>query len=256
MSWRTWTPDALSSEARPYRVAAAWRAVEAQHVAATMRLTDSLEEQRVLEELVEAHKPPVPPAVPRSLDYLLSTPFRYRPGHRGSRFRAPGERRGVFYAAELERAALAEKAFYKLLDLAESVGATSPTWSGQVTLFSVPLATARTLDLTAPPLAADRAAWVRLTDYGPCQALASASRKAAIDLIRYESVRDPERSAALALLDPAGFAAKKPKALRTWHLHADARGARVAEDFTRRAFAFPREQFDADPRMAPLASLT
>ena len=71
----TWTRAALSSERR--RLAgAAWRVVEAQHRVSTMKLVDTLAEQSVLESLIDATKPPLPPEC-RRLPYLLSTAFRY-----------------------------------------------------------------------------------------------------------------------------------------------------------------------------------
>ncbi len=93
-----------------------WRLVEAQHVVATMKLTDTLDEQEILEDLIEASKPPMP-AECRSLDYLLSAPFRYRPYPHGSRFRRANQVEGVYYAAEAVETAVAEVAFYRLLVL-------------------------------------------------------------------------------------------------------------------------------------------
>src|SRR5947209_7771341 len=101
-SARTMPPPALASEARRYG-RELWRVVEAQHTASTMRLGDSLEEQAALELILEASKPPLPPAV-RRLHYLLATPFRYRP-HLGSRFRAAFDA-GGWYGAEAVRTAL------------------------------------------------------------------------------------------------------------------------------------------------------
>ena len=46
-----------------------WRVVEAQHRASTMRLVDTLAEQRALEDLLEAGKPPLP-AEAAQLHYL------------------------------------------------------------------------------------------------------------------------------------------------------------------------------------------
>ena len=71
--------------ATPLRSASAllWRGVEAQHRVATLRLVDSLDDQATLERLLEASKPPLPPAA-EGLHYLLATPFRYRSPH-GSR---------------------------------------------------------------------------------------------------------------------------------------------------------------------------
>ena len=83
MSPTTWTPTALAAEARAWR-GKAWRVVEAQHEASTMKLVDGPEEQRLLEQLLEAAKPPLPAAA-HGLHYLLATPFRYPPLPGGSR---------------------------------------------------------------------------------------------------------------------------------------------------------------------------
>ena len=56
-----------------------------------MRLVDDdLADQKILEDIIEEAKPPVP-ANARHLHWLLATPFRYAPGIGGSRFRARGE---------------------------------------------------------------------------------------------------------------------------------------------------------------------
>lgn len=62
--------------------------VEAQYIVATLKIVESRAEQELLEEILEEHKPPVPPEA-FGLDYLLFSPFRYdtRPPS-GSRFRA------------------------------------------------------------------------------------------------------------------------------------------------------------------------
>ena len=86
----TWTPHAVSSEAREFRHAI-WRVVEAQHVASTMNLVDTLEEQALLEDLLEGSKPPLPHDI-EGLHYLLATPFRYPPrAPHGSRFRSAAD---------------------------------------------------------------------------------------------------------------------------------------------------------------------
>ncbi len=59
MSSTTWTPRAVASRAAR-ATTRLWRAVEAQHVASTLRLVDDLEEQRVLEEILDETKPVVP----------------------------------------------------------------------------------------------------------------------------------------------------------------------------------------------------
>ena len=60
MSSNMWTPAALSSDARSLS-GTCWRLVEAQHHVSTVKLVDSVAEQGVLEDLVEASKAPVPP---------------------------------------------------------------------------------------------------------------------------------------------------------------------------------------------------
>ena len=75
MSFNTWTPLAVSSEAHDWQ-RSVWRIVEAQHIASTMKIVDSQDEQDLLETLLESSKP-VQPAIAERLDYLLITPFRY-----------------------------------------------------------------------------------------------------------------------------------------------------------------------------------
>ena len=65
---------AVASSARKLALAP-WRAVEGQHIIATMPLVDSAEEQLTLEWLLEELKPAVPDEA-RGLRWLLFTPFR------------------------------------------------------------------------------------------------------------------------------------------------------------------------------------
>ena len=59
MSFTIWTPLAVSSEAFAWR-GQAWRMVESQHIAATMKLVDNRDEQDLLESLLESSKPRQP----------------------------------------------------------------------------------------------------------------------------------------------------------------------------------------------------
>lgn len=251
MSSPIWTPGALASEARAYghRV---WRLVEAQHRVSTLKLVDTLDEQALLEDLVEATKPAVPPEA-RGLDYLLATPFRYdAPYPVGSRFRRAGRTPGVFYAAETPETALAEMAFYRLLFFAESPGTPFPRGVSDYTAFSAAVETPLALDLMAPPLVRDQAHWCALTDYAACQSLAEAARDAQIAVIRYQSVRDPGQGANVAVLTPRAFAAPGPVERQTWRLRISASGVLAVCDFPEARRAFPVTAFAADPRLAPL----
>ena len=248
MSSPIWTPDALRSELRPYERRVR-RAVEGQHLVSTRKIVDTNAEQRVLEELVEASKPAIPEEC-RGLDYLLSTPFRYRPGYPGSRFRRAGLTAGVFYAAEEPSTAVAEMAFYRLLFFAESPRTPWPANPSDYTGFSAAVRTGRALDLTCPPLDADRAAWRDPIEYAVCQVLADAAREAGGEIIRYESVRDPDGRASAAVLTCAAFAESYPLDYRTWRIGVGAGGAYALSDFPRVAIEFDRAAFAADPRIA------
>lgn len=205
-------PDA--SDFRAYR-ADVWRLVEAQHRISTNRLTADAADQALLEQLVEDVKPALPPAAHR-LHYLLATPFRY--GYqKGSRFRAAGERPGIFYASERIATAIAETAYWRLLFFSRSPGFTPPSATVEHSAFTVPVAVDRLLDLTAPPFARAAARWRDPDDYTACRTLAAHARRIAAQAIRYTSVRDPAGDANLALLDPSGFAAAAPRIEQTWH---------------------------------------
>ena len=195
-------------------------------MASTMRLVDSLEEQAALESILEDSKPKVP-ASARGLHYLLATPFRYRP-HSGSRFRAPLEA-GVWYGGELLRTALAEKSYWRLRFLLDSPG-TPDLKPVPHTAFRATVRTKRALDLTAAPLVRERALWTSRLDYTATQALAGAARAAAIEILRYQSVRDPGHGHCAALLTPAVFGGGKPRAQETWFIAASRERVRCAED--------------------------
>jgi hypothetical protein len=221
----TWTPRALASEAHAY-ARALWRVVETQHTASTMRLTDSLEEQAALEAVLEESKPPLPAAV-RRLHYLIATPFRYRP-HNGSRFRSALEA-GVWYGAEALRTALAEKSYWRLRFLLDSPG-TPDLKPVPHTAFQAAVRAAAAVDLTVAPFTRDRARWTHRSSYEGTQAFAAVAREAQIQIIRYESVRDPERAACAAVLSPAPFGRGKPRGLETWFIAASRARVRCARD--------------------------
>lgn len=242
--------DALARHARAL-AGRCWRFVEAQHHVSTLKLTDSLAEQAVLEALIEATKPPVPPEC-RHLHYLLATPFRYASYPRGSRFRRAGMTPGVFYAAERPETAAAEIAFYRLLFFAESPDTPWPNNPAEYTAFAAAFAADRAIDLTGRPFAARRDDWVHPTDYTACQALADAARDAGIAAIRTESARDPARGCNIALLTGRAFAKPKPVALQTWRIHLGAAGVRALCEAPKAGLSFERDAFAADPRIKAL----
>lgn len=235
-------------EAGPYN-GLAWRLVEAQHKASTMKLVDDLDEQALLEDLIEVAKPPLPPEC-AGLHYLLATPFRYgAPYPHGSRFRRAGITPGVWYGAENPETAVAEIAFYRLLFHAESPGTPLPVNAASFTGLAVPLAAERHIDLTGSAHDHERAALEHRQDYTRCQVVADEARAAGIGLIRYRSVRDPAARANLAVLACMVFAAREPAATRTWHLRMTPGAVMALCENPRTALTFPREVFAEDGRV-------
>lgn len=236
MSPITWTPSEVASEARPLRLQA-WRAVEAQHIASTMRLADGLAEQALLEELIEAAKPRRP-AGAETLHYLLATPFRYPPPPRGSRFRAPADP-GVFYGAREPRTACAELGYWRWRFVRDSAGLREvglpPT---QHTLFRVGIETGAA-DLTAPPFVARCVEWTDPASYAATQTFAALARAAGLGLILYESVRDPRHGLCLAVLEPAAFRPRQPTTRQTWWLQVTPGAAIWRRDGESHAFSWP-----------------
>ena len=219
MSSNILTPHAVGSEAsRATR--RLWRAVEAQHIASTLRLVANVEEQMILEKVLEKSKPAIPSEA-ADLHYLLATPFRYA-SPIGSRFRAPADP-GVWYGAEKERTACAELGFWRWRFLMDSGGLRSLGPSPQ-TVFRAAI-TANMIDLTEAPFRKLRSQWTDPRDYAASQRLARLSREANVDAIRYESVRDPEHAGAVAVLRPSCFKPRQPLEQRIWLLTVRPEGA-------------------------------
>lgn len=239
-------PPARASEARAY-TGRVWRMVEAQSRPSTMALVDTLAEQALLEELIEASKPALPPAC-AGLHYLLATPFRYPVSRRGSRFRRPFTP-GVFYAAEAVETSAIETGFWQLLFLADAPAMPLPKRPIERHAFAVTVRAA-CLDLTAPPLDAARDTWTHPTDYAPCQDFAAAARAEGVHALRYESVRDPGRRANVAVLDCAAFASRMPEDEQTWWLFPRPAHLQLKCEFPSAAIEIPYSDFAADPRIA------
>jgi hypothetical protein len=231
------TADAIEAVARNLS-AMPWRIVEAQHRVPTMRLVDTLDEQRVLEDLLEASKPPLP-AEAAKLHYLLATPFRYpAPPPVGSRFRGIGDP-GVWYGADVVETALAEVAYWRLRFLADSPETPD--------LLPVPHTAFRAsvggsaIVLSQTPFERQRRQWEDPSSYDATQALARVARDAGIALIRYRSVRDPQHRAALAALTPNAFRKSAPLEQHTWLIKVGRAQVLAEADLGRERLAFSPE---------------
>lgn len=165
-----------------------WRGVEAQHRIATMRLVDTLAEQELLEQLIEASKPPLPPGS-EGLHYLIATPFRYV-SPIPSRYRQPNEP-GVWYGAEEPETVAAELAYWRWRFLVESDGLRDEQLLTEHTFFQAQFRGIE-LDLTASAWSAARDLLRDGDDYSACHALAQQVRERVAPVIaalRYESAR-------------------------------------------------------------------
>lgn len=191
-----------------------WRAVEAQHRVSTMVLVDTLDEQALLESILDESKPALDQSQ-RSLHYLLFTPFRYPPLPNGSRFRGPLDP-GVFYGADEIATACAELGYWRWKLLLDSPTLSSIAPVSQ-TLFLTAVA-GKAIDCRTPPLSRRRKQWTDPDDYTACQNLARAARDAGIQIIRYQSVRDPRSGGCAAVLTHRAFSAPLPKESQAWTL--------------------------------------
>lgn len=251
MSSSIWTRCAGASELRTLRLQP-WRAVEAQHHVSTRKLVDSVEEQELLEELIDAAKPPDPTG--GRMHYLLATPFRYPPLAHGSRFGSRFES-GIWYGAESRETAFAEVAYYRLLFL-EGTRADLGMVVTQLTVFRVHARSPRGIDLTAKPFDRFHGAITSPARYTETQALGAAMRAAGVELFRYPSARDPAHGTGVGVFTPTAFGRAVPRELQTWHCTA----TRQLVDFAKRdyfgrgVYAYARELFLVDgalPAPAP-----
>lgn len=247
MSSSIWTRCAGTSNARPLRLLA-WRAVEGQHVVSTRKLVDSDDEQRVLEDLLEASKPPLAPDEQRAgLHYLLFTPFRYPPLRWGSRFGTRAER-GIWYGSRAVRTCFAEVAYYRLLFLEGTTADLSPLIV-DLTAFQASIRARRGIDLTAPPFDAHEEVLASRTDYAETQRLGAAMRADGIEAFVFRSARDARGGANVAVLRPTAFGAKAPKKSETWVSVATKSAVEMTRKdllSARQTLRYPRGDFEVD----------
>src|SRR4051794_5546313 len=214
VDFETWLRNSIAESQSDVSLKS-WRAVEAQHLVSTLRITNNdPEQQDLLERILEESKPPLPSEA-IGLHYLLATPFRYPPLSRGSRFRAWPDP-GVLYAALERRTACAEMGYWRWRFVIDSDGLREIPASPQ-TLFQLG-ARGPAIDLRQPPFDKHAALWTDPVSYAATQTLGRAAREVDTALLLYRSVRDPEHGTSVAVLRPAALRPKRPLAQETWHL--------------------------------------
>ncbi|MCD2512165.1 RES family NAD+ phosphorylase [Comamonas endophytica] len=201
MSAPAWEPAWLMQHAAELGMAPAWRGVETQYIAASLKLVDTLQEHELLELLLEGSKPP---GVPGARHYLLLSPFRYFPPH-ASRFR-PGQRSGLWYGASTLEGACSEIAYWRMRFIQDSAGLVADGELVTEHTFYHASVRGHAIDLMAEPWVRCSALWKHPADYSATQQLAQAAIEASIEWIRYESVRAPHCALAAVLTPNALFA--------------------------------------------------
>lgn len=190
------------------------RLVENQEQVVTARLTDTLEEQSLLESMLERSKPALPDGTAR-LDYLLAAPWRYPPLRWGSRFGRRFER-SLFYGSLTEKALFAEAAYYRWVFLA---GLTEPFEDrviSQHTAFEAQFHVRAGYDLGAAPFSRHEAVLRHPARYAPCQALGTVLRERGADGMIYLSARTPGDESNVALFKPAALRSRRHRRPRAW----------------------------------------
>jgi len=193
----------------------AWRMVELQEKTSTRKLVDSIEEQKVLEELIEEAKPILSTSQTR-FHPLLYTPFRYPPLKHGSRFGKKTES-SLWYGSLIIETAMAEKAFYQLAFINASAGefgiVTSP-----MTIFSVKLKIIKGAQLNKEPFSKYENKISSPTTYKDTQLLGLRMRENDIDGFTFVSARDANMGINVGLFNMSAFEKKTPeeKSFQTW----------------------------------------
>lgn len=194
----------------------AFRMVETQYMAATMRLVDSTNEQAILEQLLDDSKPPMPPAG-KGVHYLLAAPFRYVPPI-GSRFRSINMP-GLWYGADDSYCACAEIAYWRQRFLLDSAGLVNQHLSTEHAMYEAAVS-GRAIDLTAQPWCQADAAWTHQSDYTETQKLGQLVRESnSLAWIHYTSVRATGHTCA-AVFDPQSMTmVTRDGRYEQWHCH-------------------------------------
>ena len=193
-----------------------FRMVETQHIAATMRLVDSADEQDLLEQMLESNKPPLP-AQALGIHYLLAAPFRYVP-QTGSRFRGVNTP-GIWYGADDRFCACAEIAYWRQRFLLDSVGLVKQQLSTKHSMYEA-VVNGRAIDLQSSPWNQAQIHWQHPSDYTETQKLGQLVRDSGhVAWVRYGSVQAPGHTCA-AVFDPVALSMHSADLqFEQWHCH-------------------------------------
>ena len=226
------------ANAKPVRISGIlFRLVESQEQVATNQLVSSLDRQAVLEDMLEATKPPWRKGTER-LHYLLATPFRYPPLKHGSRFGKRSES-SLFYGSLEVRTVLAEAAYYRFVFWFGMATPPMGKLDTQHTLFGARYLADQGLRLQMPPFAQYRNVLSSPSNYSTSQEVGERMRSAGIEAFEFLSARDPEGGVNVALFTPKALASRTPVSQAPWLCELTGERVRFHASYDRSSHDFP-----------------
>jgi len=236
-----WTDSEGPQQIRPI-AGTLYRLVESQEQVATLGYVDTLEEQALLEDLLEAVKPEYPD-IQGDYHYLLKTPFRYPPLKWGSRFGRTHEP-SLFYGGCSMAATLAESAYYRFVFWGSiEAEAVKPCIRSEHTLFWVDYSTSAGIQLQSPPFSNFEHELTHPTDYGDTQALGAGMREAGVEAFEYRSARAAAREHCVGLFIPNAFTQNQPAGMNQWLCEVSASEVAFKQLANSDVYRFPVEGF-------------
>ena len=235
-----------------------YRLVESQEQIATRQLLDTLEEQALLEEMLDAVKPPYPENMAH-LHYLLKSPFRYPPLKWGSRFGRTFEP-SIFYGGCSVEVTLVESAYYRFI-FWHSMQATppKPIMRSVHTLFSVDYKTQKGVKLQSTPFFQYHDVLRHPSNYSVAQSLGTVMRSQYIEVFEYCSARtiqNQEKSQdkkfniregiCVGLFTADSFCTNQPKERQQWFCDMSADEIIFKAVESSELIRFPLDQFLLD----------
>lgn len=193
-----------------------FRVVESQEQVATTLVTDSQEEQLLLEELLEESKPKQQNELAKR-HYLIKTPFRYPPLRHGSRFGTIWEP-ALFYGSQTVECALAEVAYYRfvfLYDMEDSTLVTQHNIQSYHSSFYINAQSEKAVRLEQEPFEKFSAQLLSVQNYQATQLLGKAMRDAGVEMFSFASAR-MEDGLNGAIYNHQAIKSTKPNQLESW----------------------------------------
>lgn len=226
----------------------AWRIEPLEEKTSLRKLVDSIEEQKILEEMMRESASEVSRS---GLHPLLGNRFKNPPLTRASRFGRKTEP-SLWYGALNVETSLVEIAFHRLAFINASVISDESVIS-QMIAFSVNLKILRGIALHEKPFIKYKNEISSPSSYAVSQLLGANMRKNNIDGFTFISARDVKAGVNVGLFKINAFAGQSPnrESLQTWQCFLTANKAEFVQTSvdSERAFVFPVQDFQVDGKL-------